>query len=345
MQKVRLAMLIGDDVHRNRLSMHMMQYEKDRFELHIFTDAVQLEEDQKQYDVVLCSDCLKEVASVAAKRKEPFVYLLDGDSGEVVLDEYRKRLRFIEKYQNINRIVDAVLKEAGCETRQVSESVHMFSAARMIAVYALAENEYQLPFLVTLASVLGEQHRVLILDLQENSGFTRLIGEAPESGLEDVFAMAESGRYSRNRLLNCIGHLEQADYIYPAKNTECLCEADSGMYSRLLQMLGEEQEYSVILLNLGSRFSGFFEILSQCQNIYLLTKSGGLCQWRENELMDEIEKRGYEKLCEKIVKVEIPIMAVPTSCERLVEQWKWNELGDMIRRMLLQPMRTEGAGI
>jgi hypothetical protein len=38
-------------------------------------------------------------------------------------------------------------------------------------------------------------------------------------------------------------------------------------------------------------------------------------------------------------------MTVPTSCERLVEQWKWNELGDMIRRMLVQPMYAEGAGV
>jgi hypothetical protein len=61
--------------------------------------------------------------------------------------------------------------------------------------------------------------------------------------------------------------------------------------------------------------------------------------------MEEIQKRGYAELSEKIVRVEIPLMTVPTSCERLVEQWKWNELGDMIRRMLVQPMYAEGAGV
>jgi hypothetical protein len=322
-----------------------MLHEKDRFELHIFTDVSQLEEEQKQYDVVLCSDCLEEVASVAKKRKEPFVYLFDAESGEIVPDEYRERMHFIEKYQNVNRIVDEILKDVGGEIRQVQENGQILKQTRVIAVYSLAENEYQLPFLVTLASVLGEQSRVLILDLQENSGFSHMLDETVEGGLEEILVMAEGGRYSRNRLLSCIGHLDQADYIYPARNTECLCEANSEMYTRLLQMLGEEQEYSVILLNLGSRFSGFFEVLNQCQNVYLMTKNGGLCQWREYEFMEEIKKRGYAELSEKIVRVEIPLMTVPTSCERLVEQWKWNELGDMIRRMLVQPMYVEGAGM
>jgi hypothetical protein len=322
-----------------------MLHEKDRFELHIFTDVVQLEEEQKQYDVVLCSDCLEEVALVAKKRREPFVYLLDAESGEIVLDAYRERLHFIEKYQNVNRIVDEILKDVGGEIRQVQENGQILKQTRVIGVYSLAENEYQLPFLVTLASVLGEQSRVLILDLQENSGFSHMLDETVEGGLEEILVMAEGGRYSRNRLLSCIGHLDQADYIYPARNTECLCEANSEMYTRLLQMLGEEQEYSVILLNLGSRFSGFFEVLNQCQNVYLMTKNGGLCQWREYEFMEEIQKRGHAELSEKIVRVEIPLMTVPTSCERLVEQWKWNELGDMIRRMLVQPMYAEGAGV
>jgi hypothetical protein len=342
MQKISLAVLIGDEEHRERLSAYLMLHEKDRFELHIFTDAAQLAESRKQYDIVLCSDCLKEAARIAAGREEPFVYLLDEESGEEVLEECGEQFHFIDKYQSIQRIVDEILKDAGGELRQVGSSSP--GRTKMIAVYSLAENEYQLPFLVTLASVLGDQNRVLILDMQENSGFTHLLEEEPEGGMEDVFAMAESGRYSRSRLRSCIGHLDQADYIYPARNTECLCEANSGMYARLLQMLGEEQEYSMILLNFGSRFSGFFEILNQCQVIYLMTKNGGLCQWREYEFTEEAAKQGYAGLPGKLVRVEVPVMAVPTSCERLVEQWKWNELGDMIRRMLLQPMRAEGAG-
>ena len=213
-----------------------------------------------------------------------------------------------------------------------------------MSVYSLAENEYQLPFLVTLASVLGEQNRVLILDLQENSGFSHLIEEPGTYGMEDLLAMAESNHYNKSRLMACVGHMEQADYIYPVQNTECLCETSSQVYVRLLQMLMDELDYSIILLNLGSRFVGFFEVLNYCQQIYLMTKNGGLCQWREFEFMEEVSRRGYDNLSDRIAKIEIPILAVPTTCERLVEQWKWNELGDMIRHMIPQMPENKRMG-
>lgn len=343
MQKIRLALLIGDADYKNRLSGHLLLREKDRFEVHIFSDAAQLEADQKEYDIVLCSDCMEEAFVLAKSRIEPFLYLTDPEN-EDMQEAYLERMHVIEKYQNVNAIVDEILRDVGNEIRQVRQGGEVLRKTRVIAVYSLAENEYQLPFLVTLASVLGEENRVLILDLQENSGFLHLPLQPPEGGMEEVLAMAESGKYSRRRLLSCIGHLDHADYIYPAENTECLCEANSGMYLRLLQMLGEELDYSVILLNMGSRFNGFFEILNQCQNIYLMSKSGGLCQWREYEFTEEAAKRGYAQITERITKVEIPITTVPTNCERIVEQWKWNELGDMIRRMLLSPGRSEGAG-
>lgn len=347
MQKIRIALLIGDAGYRNRLSSHILLHEKHRFELHLFSDAAQLSADKRIYDVVLCADCIQEALFLKETRQEPFLYLADLDEKEERLPEYEEKLRFIEKYQNVNAIVDEILSEVGSEVCQVKEGKKLLRKSRVIGVYALSENEYQLPFLVTLASVLGEQNRVLILDLQENSGFLHLpqACREPESGgMEELLAMAESKQYTRSRIFSCIGHLDDADFVYPAQNSECLCEATSTMYLRLLQIIAEEFDYSMILLNMGSRFQGFFEVLNQCQNIYMMSKNRGLCQWREYEFAEEAKKRGYEQIMERITKVEIPISTIPMNCERIVEQWKWNELGDMIRRMLLQPMRAEGTG-
>lgn len=62
---------------------------------------------------------------------------------------------------------------------------------------------------------------------------------------------------------------------------------------------------------------------------------GGLGQWREKEFLTEIQKRGEERLSENLREIQLPLVASPVvSCERLVEQWKWNEFGDSIRRMM-----------
>ena len=39
--------------------------------------------------------------------------------------------------------------------------------------------------------------------------------------------------------------------------------------------------------------------------------------------------------CNYLREIQLPLVASPVvSCERLVEQWKWNEFGDSIRRMM-----------
>ena len=175
----------------------------------------------------------------------------------------------------------------------------------------------------------------LLLDLQENSGLSQLMGEFYSSGMEELLVMAESGKYSKSRMVSCIGHLDRTDVVYPLGNTECLCEVKNLTYQKLFQILAQEMNYTTIVLNLGSRFMGFFELLGSCQKIFLMKSRGGLGQWREKEFLTEIQKRGEERLSENLREIQLPSVATPVvSCERLVEQWKWNEFGDSIRRMM-----------
>jgi hypothetical protein len=106
-------------------------------------------------------------------------------------------------------------------------------------------------------------------------------------------------------------------------------------YQKLFGLLGLEMDYSTIILNMGSRFVGFFDLLDGCSEIYLMKSRGGLGQWREKEFYSELEMRGNEHIRERLREIQIPLVQTPmVSCERLVEQWKWNELGDSIRRMM-----------
>ena len=93
------------------------------------------------------------------------------------------------------------------------------------------------------------------------------MGEFYSSGMEELLVMAESGKYSKSRMVSCIGHLDRTDVVYPLGNTECLCEVKNLTYQKLFQILAQEMNYTTIVLNLGSRFMGFFELLGSCQKI------------------------------------------------------------------------------
>ena len=106
-------------------------------------------------------------------------------------------------------------------------------------------------------------------------------------------------------------------------------------YQKLFHTLAKEMGYETIVLNFGTRFVGFFETLDICQQVYLMKSRGGIGQWREKEFFEELDQRNLEQVRQKIQSVEIPLMTTPIiSCERLVEQWKWNEFGDRIRNLM-----------
>lgn len=330
MKRVRIGLCVGDREYGDRFIGCLMNHYREQLELHIYTELESLWQDVSDFDVVLLSDYEGEIGEPA--KGKPVIYLYDRE--EDVEPRQEEGVYFVDKYQEVNKIVDEILKQIGEEIKNVCQSGSLQGKYQMIAVYSLAENEYQLPFAVTLASILSEKERVLLVDMQENSGLSQLVECDDEAGLEELLVMAESGTYSKSRIVSCIGHLDRADVVYPVHNTECLCEAQSGTYQKLLQLLAKEQDYNTLILNLGSRFVGFFELLSSCQNIYLMKSRGGLGQWREKEFLEEVEKHG-EEWSSKIKEIAIPLATSPViSCERLVEQWKWNEFGDSIRRMM-----------
>ena len=336
MQKVRLAVCIGDTEYQNRFTNCLLGHYRNQFELHIFTNPEQITpEAEATFDMLLCADYSTEWKNLQQAISKPLLYLLDEEKEEEqALTEGEGRGVYVDKYQEVNKIVDEILKNIGGAIQAVKSEGSIPQKTQIMAVYSLSENEYQLPFIVTLASILSEKERVLVLDLQENSGFSQLIKERPDMGLEELLVMVEGGRYTKSRLLSCVGHLDSVDYIYPVENSECLCDAGQAVYMKLLQLLTQELDYGVILLNLGSRFTGFFELMNRCQEVYFMQSQGGLSQWREYEFREELESRGYKALTERMRTVQIPIFTNPAvSCERLVEQWKWNEFGDMIRGM------------
>ena len=220
MKKVRLGLCIGDNEYSLRFTNCIMNHYQEQVELHIYSENAELKRDRKSYDIVLIDD-VKNAEKWGGE--VPVLCLYDSKEGTEKQEE--GGVYWVEQYQEVNRIVDEILKQVGEEIQCVCQGDRLPGKAQILGVYSLAENEYQLPFAVTLATLMGEHEKVLLLDLQENSGISQLTGADCRMGLEELLVMAEKGRYATNRLISCIAHLENIDVAYPVYNTECLCEA------------------------------------------------------------------------------------------------------------------------
>ena len=76
-------------------------------------------------------------------------------------------------------------------------------------------------------------------------------------------------------------------------------------------------------------FSGVFELMDSCQQIYVLTEKKEERNYRENAFLEEMKRRGGVA---HILWLEIPVGMFPNaSWKQISKQWLWSSLGDRLR--------------
>ena len=148
MRRARLGLCIGDREYGDRFTSCLMNHYRDQLELHMFSQKEALQENWKTLDAIVLSDDLAGENRIECEI--PQIYLFDGN--ENVDKDVEKGVVFVDKYQEVNKIVDEILKQIGEEIKNASGGVKQ--KLQVLAVYSLAENEMQLPF----ASMLGFLH-------------------------------------------------------------------------------------------------------------------------------------------------------------------------------------------
>lgn len=352
-RRIRVAIAVGEAEYGRRLAKVLMGHYKNLLEIHMYledfagaghlcgrkSDNLDLD-----IDVLICADldkeriqelrleCLEETVKVVVleegeeDQNEEIEEVLKGLLGE-------DRLQFESKYQNVSHLMELIQKIAGDQEKPIVVTGNRQLGGEILGVYSLADNQYQLPFAMTLGSILGENENrhVLLLDLQENSGLNKLLETKGELNLENLLANCEEEYLSRAELLSSIGHKGKLSIVNPVDNSECLSEVNAKQYEEILKIMERECGYDTFIINFGTRFLGFSEAVSWCKNLYLLKGKDQVSSLRENEFLEELDKKGYEKVIDHIEPVEIPYSVAMNSCERLVEEWKWGEIGDTIR--------------
>ena len=209
MKKIRLGIYIEDSEYGDRLTCYFMNHYKDQLEIHMYTMKEQLEHLEGEIDIMLSSEL--------DQWNNKYIPLIQIVEETPIKSE--EGIYFVEKYQEVNRIVEEILKHVGGEVRDLTSEGSLIGQTRLISVYSLADNQYQMPFAMTLSSILSENEKVLLMDFQENSGLSRMLEQSVEHNLDELLVMAESGRYSTNRINSCIGRKHKLDYVYPIENS------------------------------------------------------------------------------------------------------------------------------
>lgn len=326
MGKTKLGICMLDMEYMNRFIKCVMKHYRDSYEIHVLKQEASVEDENlEEMDIIIRDSCLE------AGGREPCL-ILQEEPIEVD-EELSETIHYTDKYQEVYKIMEFVDLLAQKERIQ-TKIVAGIGRPQLIGVFSLSKEAMQIPFLVLLAEILGEKHKVLVVDLQPYSGFsTGLEVEADTLGMEDVMAMAMAETYTPSRLASSIGCEQKWDYIYPAKNVLCLAEGDMVLYQKIIQLLQKERGYEVVILNFGSLFTGVLEMMAVCDSFYMLIEENKNHGWRERVFIKELEHQEKSDFLEKIQWVGIPTTLLREENWRdTMMNWLWDEMGDQLRK-------------
>ena len=341
MSLIRIGICIPDQEYLERFERFIIRYYSKQFEPAVYSGPDQIREAAEQAvrpKALILSDCpdrLEGCREYALKEKIPLIYLTGaGEKREIPADRM-DGVYPLDKYQDAGKILETVRSLVEEKPETVAAEGRAAENSRIYAIYSLTAASLQLPFAIVLARILGEKHKVLLVDLQEDSGIGQLCKAGDQPGLDELLVMAAGGRFYSRRMGECILHEDSFDLVYPAANTESLVEVEAESYLKLLDSLTAAFGYEMILVNLGSRFPGFFGFAGSCREFFFLQARGMAGVWRESEFIEEAGRRGLEGFEHSMRKVALSLPAGQNlSCQKLADYWQWNEPGSYIRRMV-----------
>lgn len=327
MNKKKLGICICDKAYEERFVRCMMNHYKEQYEIHILSSLLEIVEFQERiFDAIIVGDEEEKNMMSLAKKGQDGLILREEEGTE----ESQEHLVYVEKYQEVYKIVEELRKLTENHSKEVGMQTKNYE---LVGISSFCCERLQLPFASVTASVYGEKHSVLLIDLQPFSAMDNDdASEGERLGMEDLMSVATTGIYTKSRILGAIGHEQKWDYIHPVKNTECLVEANEDIYIKMIDMLAEEQGYDVIILNFGAVFSGMFDLMDRCQTFYCLEEKGNLSPWREFVFCQEMKRRGKERFLQKIIRMElVSSPGKEQTWKHISQQWLWGTVGNQLR--------------
>lgn len=251
--------------------------------------------------------------------------------GEVV--EMKEADPAVYKYQSGDRIVREVM---ACYSHQQEEPALAVvrEKALVVGVYSPVNRCLKTSFTLTMGQLLARNQKVLCINLEEYSGFSRLIGETCLQDLSDVIYLYRQGSYNWLKLKSIVHSWGGMDYIPPVRYGEDLSQISPEELAGLIQQIARESGYDTVLVDMGQMGRSARQLLAVCDGIYMPVKDDGISAAKIEEFEDYLSQSGDQDILGRIAKLKLPYHNSFGRRDSYLEQLLWGELGDYVRQLL-----------
>lgn len=238
----------------------------------------------------------------------------------------------VYKYQSADSIVREVMAYY-CESSEEDLVMVSHSRARIIGIYSPIGRCLKTSLAWTLGQQIAKDSRVLLVSMEEYSGFSRLL---PESGSETLSEVMYAFRQKKNHgmwLASMVYSQGNLDYILPVRYPEDLDQMSGTELAGLLQKIAGECGYEVLVVDAGNVRRELFEFLECFDMIYMPVKDDCVSAAKLEEFEEHLTVAGKRGLKEKIQKLKLPYHSNFGRQDTYMDQLLWGELGDYVRQL------------
>ncbi len=325
-----MAVYDEDPLYAGRLAEYVNQKETFPFQAMAFSDLEKLKEYGRTHDIeiLLAGEKVREKAKeVKAGLK---MILCDG---EFVPKEESKEESTVYKYQSGDCILQEVMA-CYCTAPPQPGLALMAKRALVMGVYSPVGRCGKTSFALTLAHMLGKSQAVLLISLEEYSGFSKLVCGGYDQDLSDVFYLYQRGDFNWLRLKSMILSSGNVDYIPPVSYGEDLDQITPEEIKGFLQKIAAESGYGRIIVDMGHMGKGAVSLFEACDVIYMPVLDDLVSAAKLEDFEEYLKAADDRGIGEKIQKLRLPAVRMTAPREKYMEQLIWGEMGDFVRKLL-----------
>ncbi|MGN0373357.1 MAG: hypothetical protein ACI4F3_11140 [Enterocloster sp.] len=187
---------------------------------------------------------------------------------------------------------------------------------------------------LTVGQQLSRSMSVLYMNLEEYSGFSRLVGGEYETDLSDVLYLYRQGTFNWMKLKSMVYTRGSMDYIPPVRYGEDLGQIEPEDMAMLIGRIARESGYDRLVVDIGHMGRGALPLLGICDVIYMPVLDDCISAARLEEFEDYLAAADDGSIRDKIQKLRLPRPGTVFRRESYMEQLMWGELGDYVRQLL-----------
>ena len=263
--------------------------------------------------------------------------------GRIIMLSEGEALPELEEYPSVYKFQssDQLLSEVLEYYVQMHPQPYIFGKTahktRIYGIYSPIERARKTSFALTLGEVLSENNQVLYLNFEEFSGFEELFDMKYRTDISDLiyfFRQKEGGFiYKLNSVVQTFHELH---YIPPTLSPADIRDVSGKEWMDFLNEICTYGEYDILLLDLSEQVDELFQILRGCDRVYVPVLEDMLSQAKLSQYEKLIRMLDMEDLLEKTHKLKLPVQPLLRENGDIVQQLLWGEMGNFVRKMLLE---------